>query len=113
MPEKAPAEKLAGLDKRFGLATRGHFEIAHNWVSIAIRNDHVVAMDRMKTYLTTIGRSKLVLPWYMALLATPRVAARPRRSAPRPGRAITRSRSSRSTGCRMGRSDRSRRIKRS
>ena len=38
---------------------------------IAIRNQYEPANERLKTYLTTIGRRKLVLPLYKALLATP------------------------------------------
>ncbi len=38
---------------------------------IAIRNQYAPADDRLKSYLTTIGRRKLVLPLYKALLATP------------------------------------------
>jgi leukotriene-A4 hydrolase len=71
MPEKVASERLAELDKRFGLTGRGNAEIAHQWLLIAIRNDYTPANDRLKTYLTTIGRRKLVLPLYKALLATP------------------------------------------
>jgi hypothetical protein len=71
MPEKVPAERLADLDKRFGLTNRGNSEIAHQWLLIAIRNQYAPANERLKTYLTTIGRRKLVLPLYRALLATP------------------------------------------
>ncbi len=71
MPEKVPPEKLAELDKRFGLTGRGNSEIAHQWLLIAIRNGYAPANERLKTYLTTIGRRKLVLPLYKALLATP------------------------------------------
>ena len=71
MPEKLPPDKLAELDKRFGLTSRGNSEIAHQWLLIAIRNDYAPAMERLKTYLTTIGRRKLVLPLYKALIATP------------------------------------------
>lgn len=71
MPEKMPAAKLAELDGRFGLTDRGNSEIAHQWLLIAIRNDYSPALARLKRYLTTIGRRKLVLPLYRALLATP------------------------------------------
>jgi aminopeptidase N len=71
MPEKVPTERLAEVDKRFGLTNRGNSEIAHQWLLIAIRNDYSPAMGRLETYLTTIGRRKLVLPLYKALLATP------------------------------------------
>jgi hypothetical protein len=71
LPEKVPVERLAELDKRFGLTDRGNSEIAHQWLLIAIRNNYTPASERLKTYLTTIGRRKLVLPLYKALLATP------------------------------------------
>jgi hypothetical protein len=71
MPEKVPLERLTELDQRFGLTNRGNAEIAHQWLLIAIRNQYAAANERLKTYLTTIGRRKLVLPLYKALLATP------------------------------------------
>jgi hypothetical protein len=71
MPAKVPTERLADLDKRFGLTNRGNSEIAHQWLLIAIRNQYAPTNERLKAYLTTIGRRKLVLPLYKALLATP------------------------------------------
>ncbi len=71
MPEKLPGDRLAELDKRFSLTDRGNSEIAHQWLLIAIRNQYTPANERLKAYLTTIGRRKLVLPLYKALLATP------------------------------------------
>ena len=71
LPEKLPGERLADLDKAFDLTGRGNSEIAHQWLLIAIRNQYVPADDRLKAYLTSIGRRKLVLPLYKALLATP------------------------------------------
>ena len=71
MPEKVSPERLLELDQRFKLTGRGNSEIAHQWLLIAIRNHYVPATERLKTYLTTIGRRKLVLPLYKAMLATP------------------------------------------
>jgi hypothetical protein len=71
MPEKVPVDRLAELDRCFGLTGRGNSEIAHHWLLIAIRNQYSAADERLKSYLTTIGRRKLVLPLYKALLATP------------------------------------------
>jgi hypothetical protein len=71
LPEKVPADRLAELDRMFGLTGRGNAEIAHQWLLIAIRNRYAAADERLKSYLTTIGRRKLVLPLYKALLATP------------------------------------------
>ena len=71
MPEKMPGERMTELDKAFGLTGRGNSEIAHQWLLMAIRNQYALADERLKSYLTAIGRRKLVLPLYKALLATP------------------------------------------
>ncbi|HZW30382.1 MAG TPA: M1 family metallopeptidase, partial [Isosphaeraceae bacterium] len=71
LPEELPGDRLAELDRAFGLTGRGNAEIAHQWLLIAIRNGYAPADDRLKSYLTTIGRRKLVLPLFRAMLATP------------------------------------------
>jgi aminopeptidase N len=70
LPGKIPAHRLIELDQRFGLTARGNSEIAHQWLLIAIRNNYTPADARLESYLTTIGRRKLVLPLYKALLAS-------------------------------------------
>jgi aminopeptidase N len=71
LPEKLPGDRLTELDRAFGLTGRGNSEIAHQWLFIAIRNGYAPADESLKSYLTTIGRRKLVLPLYKAMLATP------------------------------------------
>ena len=71
LPQKLPGERMTELDQKFGLTGRGNSEIAHQWLLIAIRNQYAPADERLKSYLSTIGRRKLVLPLYKALLATP------------------------------------------
>jgi leukotriene-A4 hydrolase len=71
LPPKLPVERLADLDGHFGLTGRGNAEIAHEWLLLAIRNGYGPANARLEAYLTTIGRRKLVLPLYKALVATP------------------------------------------
>jgi leukotriene-A4 hydrolase len=71
LPEKLSVEKLTELDQAFGLTARGNSEIAHQWLLLSIRNDYRSADVRLESYLTSIGRRKLVLPLYRALLATP------------------------------------------
>jgi leukotriene-A4 hydrolase len=71
LPEKLTLERLADLDQTFGLTDRGNSEIAHQWLLMAIRNHYKPAGPRLESYLTTIGRRKLVLPLYRALIATP------------------------------------------
>ena len=62
---------MTELDNAFGLTARGNSEIAHQWLLLSIRNDYRPADVRVESYLTSIGRRKLVLPLYRALLATP------------------------------------------
>ena len=102
---KAAGRATGRTRQAFGLTGRGNAEIAHQWLLIAIRNQYAPADARLKSYLTTIGRRKLVLPLYKALLATPagRQHAEAIYATARPG--ITRSRSSRSIGCSGQRSD--------
>ena len=71
LPEKLPVEKMAELDQPFGLTARGNSEIAHQWLLMSIHNGYKPADARLESYLTSIGRRKLVLPLYRALLATP------------------------------------------
>jgi aminopeptidase N len=71
LPEHLPASRLVDLDAAFRLTERGNSEIAHAWLSIAIRNGYAPAAGRLESYLTSIGRRKLVMPLYKALLATP------------------------------------------
>ena len=70
LPRKLPAERMTELDRQFGLTERGNAEIAHQWLLLAIRNNYAPADARLEAYLTTIGRRKLVLPLYRALIAT-------------------------------------------
>ena len=71
LPEKLPVAKMTELDQTFGLTARGNSEIAHQWLLMSIRNEYKPADVRLENYLTSIGRRKLVLPLYRALLKTP------------------------------------------
>jgi hypothetical protein len=76
MPDKLPLEKLAELDQAFNVTARGNSEIAHQWLLMSIRGGYAPADARLESYLTSIGRRKLVLPLYRALLASPGGRAR-------------------------------------
>jgi leukotriene-A4 hydrolase len=71
LPEKLPLERMTELDQTFKLTQRGNAEIAHQWLLMAIRNDYAPASERLQSYLTSIGRRKLIVPLYRALLASP------------------------------------------
>ena len=70
LPAKLPTERLAELDRAFRLTESRNAEIAHDWLLVAIKNGYHPADARLEAYLTTIGRRKLVLPLYQALIAS-------------------------------------------
>jgi aminopeptidase N len=78
LPKPVPAEKLAALDRAFGLTNVGNSEIAFSWLRVAIANDYAAAYPRLEQYLTTIGRRKLIRPLYEDLMKTPAGAERAR-----------------------------------
>jgi leukotriene-A4 hydrolase len=75
---KVPAAKLAELDAAYAVTATGNSEIAFSWLRIAIRNDYEPAYPRLESYLTGIGRRKLIKPLYEELMKTPAGAARAR-----------------------------------
>jgi len=78
MPAKLPAAKMAELDAAFALTATGNSEIAFNWLRLAIRNEYAPAEARLESYLTTIGRRRLIKPLYEDLMKTPAGAERAR-----------------------------------
>ena len=70
LPPKLPRGRMTELDRKFGLTDRGNSEIAHQWLLMSIKNNYSQADARLASYLTSIGRRKLVLPLYKALLPT-------------------------------------------
>jgi len=75
---KLPTAKLEELDAAFALTAAGNSEIAFSWLRIAIRNDYQPAYPRLESYLTHIGRRRLIKPLYEELMKTPAGAARAR-----------------------------------
>ena len=64
-------EQMAELDQAFSLTETRNNEIAHSWLLIAIRQDYRPARARLSEYLIGIGRRKLIVPLYKALLEQP------------------------------------------
>ena len=77
-PRKVAAERLAELDAAWSLTQTGNSEIAFSWLRVAIANDYAPAWPRLDSYLTTIGRRKLIKPLYEDLMKTPAGAERAR-----------------------------------
>jgi leukotriene-A4 hydrolase len=78
MHARVSAAKLAELDEAYSLTVTGNSEIAFSWLRIAIRNEYAPAYARLESYLTTIGRRKLIKPLYEDLMKTPAGAERAR-----------------------------------
>ena len=70
-PTKLKKSQLKALDQAFGFTRSSNAEIAHAWLMIAVRNGYRDADAALDQYLLTIGRRKLVVPLYEALLKMP------------------------------------------
>lgn len=69
LPEEMTAAQMQALDKTFALTKAGNNEIAHSWLKLSINNNYQPAYQRLEDYLVTIGRRKLIVPLYEALVA--------------------------------------------
>ena len=70
LPQRLSSSRLLDLDHAFTLTESSNSEILHSWLLIAIRNDYQRAWPALEEYLTRIGRRKLIVPLYKALLET-------------------------------------------
>lgn len=71
LPLDISAVNMARLDREFKLTDSQNSEIAHAWLKLAIIKKYEPARDRLRSYLLTIGRNKLVSPLYRELARTP------------------------------------------
>ena len=71
MPETLKAEQLAQLDTAYHFTGTPNGEIAMRWYPLAERSGYAAAREEMGKFLEKVGRRKLILPIYKALVATP------------------------------------------
>lgn len=71
LPLDLSAENMARLDREFNLTKIKNSEIAHAWLKLSIVKKYEPARERLRSYLLTIGRNKLVSPLYRELAKTP------------------------------------------
>jgi aminopeptidase N len=69
LPRQLSAERLATLDKAFGLSSQGNSEIRFVWLSLAIGNRYDPAIPSLEAFLTEQGRRKFVAPLFARLMA--------------------------------------------
>ena len=71
MPEKLSTEQLAALDEAYKFTGTPNGEIAMRWYPLAVRSGYTEANEEIAAFLKTIGRRKLIMPTYDALVKTP------------------------------------------
>ncbi len=87
MPPGLATARMTELDKAFGLTRSANAEIGRSWFLLVIRHQYQPGYVRLEEYLQRIGRQKLVVPLYEAMMKTPAGAAQAKRvyALARPG----------------------------
>jgi aminopeptidase N len=70
LPDEMAASRMGELDAAFALNATRNNEIAHSWFLQAILHDYAPAFEPMEDYLVGIGRRKLIVPLYVALMGS-------------------------------------------
>ena len=70
LPAPLNADKLKALDDAHRLTKTGNFEILTQWLEMSIQNGYQPGLDRVESFVTTVGRQKMLRPLYRALAAT-------------------------------------------
>jgi leukotriene-A4 hydrolase len=76
LPETLTVDRMAELDREFGLTKRENAEIAAQWLLMAVRAGYHQADARLEAFLTSIGRRKFLMPLYRELIKTPEGTAK-------------------------------------
>ena len=69
LPRALTKERLAALDKAFGLSAQGNSEIRFAWLELAVANRYDPAIPSLEAFLTDQGRRKFVAPLFKDLMA--------------------------------------------
>ena len=68
LPMDIKLDRLNRLDKQFKLTQSTNNEIAHAWLLLNIKRSNPAVNTRLADYMISIGRRKLIVPLYKALL---------------------------------------------
>jgi hypothetical protein len=71
MPDTLTPAQLTQLDTAYHLTGTPNGEIAMRWYPLAERSGYTAARPAMGAFLERVGRRKLIMPTYKALVATP------------------------------------------
>jgi len=70
MPETLPVAELEQLDNAYHFTGTANGEIAMRWYPLAIRSGYAQANEAISAFVQKIGRRKLIMPVYEALVKT-------------------------------------------
>lgn len=71
MPKELSGAQIVELDETFRLTASENGEILQRWFPLTVRSGYFEARPAIAQFLQRIGRRKLVMPTYEALVATP------------------------------------------
>ena len=85
LPRTLSAERLASLDRAYGLNDTGNAELRYGWLQLALPNGYAPARASAETFLLGQGRRKFVAPLFTTLLAADPTFAQSVYARARPG----------------------------
>jgi leukotriene-A4 hydrolase len=71
MPDTLTPGQMAALDAAYHFTGTPNGELAQRWYPLAVRSGYHVADDAMSAFMQRVGRRKLIMPIYEALVKTP------------------------------------------
>ena len=70
LPESLSAGQIVALDKGYHFSGTPNGELAQRWYPLAVRSGYMASRPGMAAFLQKIGRRKLIVPTYQALVKT-------------------------------------------
>lgn len=70
LPQTLRTDQLAQLDAAYHFTGTSNGEIAQRWYPLAVRSGYTAANDAIAAFLERVGRRKLIMPTYEALVKT-------------------------------------------
>jgi len=71
MPPTVTPERMAALDAAYHFTGTPNGELAQRWYPLAVRSGYHAADSEMAAFMQRVGRRKLIMPIYEALVKTP------------------------------------------
>ena len=71
LPATLPPERMAALDAAYHFTGTPNGELAQRWYPLAVRSAYHAADAALAEFLQRVGRRKLIMPTYEALVKTP------------------------------------------